>query len=63
MNNVTGIRALGGVGARIRIGDSTVSGNFGGLAKDNGGVIDSYGTNKVNGNGFDGVPTSVIDMK
>jgi hypothetical protein len=63
VNNVTGIRALGGVGARIRIGDSTVSGNFGGLAKDNGGVIDSYGTNKVNGNGFDGVPTSVIDMK
>jgi len=62
VNNDAGIFA-GGAGATIRIGDSTVSGNFTGLATGGAGVIDSYGTNKVDGNGTDGAPTSTIVMK
>jgi hypothetical protein len=58
----TGILASG-AGATIRIGDSTVTGNLTGLSVDGGGAIESYGTNKVNGNGTDGAPTSTIAMK
>ena len=60
VNNGTGIFANG---ATIRIGDSTVSGNTTGLSTINGGTIASYGTNKVDGNGTDGAPTSTILMK
>jgi len=62
VNNGTGIFA-DGAGATIRIGDSTVTGNNIGLSTSTGGVIDSYGTNKVNGNGSDGAPTNTIAMK
>jgi len=61
-NGDAGIRSEG-AGATIRIGDSTVSGNTLGLSTSGGGVIDSYGTNQVNGNGTDGTPTNVIGMK
>jgi len=57
-----GVMAVG-AGAIIRMGDSTVSGNGQGLSTFTGGVIDSYGTNKVNGNGTDGTPTNTIGMK
>jgi hypothetical protein len=62
VNNRTGIRSHG-TGATIRIGDSTVIGNTFGLVLFGGGVIESYGTNQVNGNGADGAPTSTISMK
>ena len=63
VNNLTGIFAAV-AGATIRIGDSTVTGNSTGLSIGTGGVIDSYGTNKVNGNTTDGAPTGMpIAMK
>ena len=63
VNNTRGIYTFGAA-ATIRIGDSTVTGNSIGLdAVTGGGTIISYGTNKVNGNGFEGVPTSTITMK
>jgi hypothetical protein len=58
-NNGSGVVADGPT-ATIRIGDSTVSGNTTGLSALSGGVIASYGTNKVNGNGTDGAPSSTI---
>jgi hypothetical protein len=61
VNNGFGMLAAGG--ATIRIGNSTVSGNSTGLSAQSGGTIASYGTNKVNGNGTEGVPTSTILMK
>jgi hypothetical protein len=58
-NNGTGI----GVNlATIRIGDSTISGNTTGLAAV-GGLIASYGTNKVDGNGADGPAMTPIAPK
>jgi len=63
MSNGTGVFASGAA-ATIRIGDSTVTGNQAlGLNTSGGGVISSYGTNQVNGNGTDGVPTNTITMK
>ena len=61
VNNTTAIVASGtGV---IRMGDSTVTGNEFGFFPFIGGTIESYGTNKVDGNGADGAPTSTIAMK
>jgi hypothetical protein len=51
VHNTTGIRASGS-GATIRIGDSTVSENTSGLSNSSG-KIESYRTNKVNGNTTD----------
>jgi hypothetical protein len=62
VNNVTGI-FVQGAGATVRIGDSTVSGNGTGLSTSSGGVINSYGTNKVHGNNSDGSPTGTIALK
>jgi hypothetical protein len=62
MNYVHGI-AASGAGATIRIGDSTVTAN-GGFGFFNGtGTIVSYETNRVNGNGNDGAPTSTVAHK
>ena len=48
----------------MRIGNSTVSGNSGsGLSHFQFAEIQSYGTNKVNGNGTDGAPTTTMAMK
>jgi hypothetical protein len=62
VNSNTGVLAFG-AGATIRIGDSTVTGSSTGLSSGSGGVIASYGTNQVDGNGADGAPTSTISMK
>jgi hypothetical protein len=59
VNNEFGIIASG-TGATVLLGDSTVTGNVTGLNFSNGGVIASYGTNKVNGNGTDGAPTGTV---
>jgi hypothetical protein len=59
VNNLTGIGAFG-PDATVWIADTTVSGNGTGLNTTSSGVIVSYGTNKVNGNGTNGVPTSTF---
>ena len=62
LDNTTGIQASG-AGARIHIGDSTVTRNGTGLKPFNGGVINSYGSNKVDGNTSDGAATNIIPMR
>ena len=62
VNNSTGIVAALGGGV-IRIGDSTVTGNVTGLDFFDSGQIISYETNKIEGNGTDGAPSSTIAMK
>ena len=64
VNNGIGLFATG-VGATVRIGNSTVIGNTQrGLLVSNSGLIHSYGTNKLHGNGNDGDPTGEpIPMK
>jgi hypothetical protein len=52
-----------GAGATIRIGDSVVTGNNIGLYAVGGGVVASYGTNKVNSNNSDGTPLTPVDYK
>jgi hypothetical protein len=61
VNNNIGVRSSG-TGATLRIGDSTVTGNANGLVVTTGGVMQSYETNKVNGNSIDGTPP-LIPMK
>jgi hypothetical protein len=61
LNNNTGIFASL-TGATIKIGDSTVSGNVLGLTLGTGGVIASYGNNKVS-NDNDGVTPTPVMMK
>ena len=57
--NDTGIRALG-PGATILATQSSVTGNFNGWAAQSGGVIETYGKNNVDGNGFaEGAQTPV----
>jgi hypothetical protein len=58
----TGILASG-AGTNIQIGDSTVTGNLLGLSATDGAAIQSYGNNKVDGNGSNGAPTSTINLK
>jgi|tagenome__1003787_1003787.scaffolds.fasta_scaffold20917727_1 hypothetical protein len=60
-NNGIGVSATG-AGAIIRIGNATVTGNTTGLSA-SGGQIVSYGSNKVDGNGSGGAPTSTIATK
>ena len=62
VDNRIGIRSHG-TGATIRIGDSTVTGNDFGLVSFDGGAIESYETNKVDGNGGNETPSSTIDMR
>jgi parallel beta helix pectate lyase-like protein len=57
-NNDTGIGAQG-LGATLRIGQSTVTGNAKGWLARNSGVVLSYGDNKIDGNaGNQGTPPS-----
>lgn len=58
VNNNHGIVASN-AGATIRIGRSTVSGNTTTGLFNSGGTLESYGTNKVHGNGTDGTPSSI----
>ncbi|MBV9636400.1 MAG: hypothetical protein JOZ40_17400 [Methylobacteriaceae bacterium] len=39
----------------IRVGDSSIAGNATGVGVSNGGVLQSYGTNQINGNSNDGI--------
>jgi hypothetical protein len=62
VDNTTGVQATG-AGTTILIGDSTVTRNGTGLKPFSGGVINSYGTNKVDGNTSDGAATNIIPMR
>ena len=62
VDNTTGIQATN-AGATIQIGDSMVTRNSTGLKPFSGGVINSYGTNKVDGNTSDGAATNIIPMR
>ena len=63
INNGTGILVDNNALAILRIGDSTVSGNAIGLATAGGGVIQSFGTNKILGNTTDGVTPTPVALK
>ncbi|MBV9634669.1 MAG: hypothetical protein JO163_15820 [Methylobacteriaceae bacterium] len=39
----------------IRLGGSSIAGNINGVGVSNGGVLQSYGTNQINGNSNDGI--------
>jgi len=58
LNGDQGIRS-NGPWAQVRMGNSVVTGNTFGLQTANSGVIQSYGTNRINGNGADGGVTTV----
>jgi len=62
VNNAFGLYVFG-AGATARIGDSVVSANGTGLSTVTSGVIESYQTNKIDGNGTDGAATNIIAMK
>jgi hypothetical protein len=63
VNNSTGILAVASLpSVTIRLGDSTVTGNGTGLSAV-GGVIASYGNNKINGNTNDGSTPTDVDLK
>jgi len=62
VNNGTGIH-VNGVGAVVRVGDSTVTGNGVGFSTATGGQIISYQTNKLVANTTDGTPTSPVAYK
>jgi hypothetical protein len=57
-----GLRA-DGPNTLLRVGNSTVSGNTTGTAINNGGLIQSYGNNQINGNTSDGPNPPVIALK
>jgi len=61
-NGVEGLRAVG-ANARIRVGDSWVTGNGTGVAVANGGKVQSYGDNRINNNTVDGFVPTIIDSK
>lgn len=52
-NSVFGIRADGG-SARIRVGDTTITSNQNGVSMVNGGLVFTYGTNRLDFNTIDG---------
>jgi hypothetical protein len=53
----------GGANAGMIVGHAKVIGNTTGLATLNGGLLYSYGNNRVNGNGIDGAFSAVIPTK
>jgi len=56
------VRAAG-AGATILLTRSTVLGNGFGIGTLNGGVLDSYSNNFINGNTLDGTPTATLAPK
>ena len=48
-NSAAGVKS-NGASARIRVGNSVISANQSGLSITNGGIVNSYGTNKLDGN-------------
>jgi hypothetical protein len=64
VNNVASYAVLAqGAGTTVQIGESSITGNAVGLKTLSGGVIESYGDNKVRGNATDGSPTTVVAFK
>ncbi|MDB5693696.1 MAG: hypothetical protein JWO81_2759 [Alphaproteobacteria bacterium] len=56
-NSATGISAAGAV-TRIRVGNTSIHGNTTGLSFGGSGIINTYGDNRLNGNGTDGLFTA-----
>lgn len=56
-NNSNGILASGSL-SRARVGDTTITNNNNGLSFGGGAIVNSYGTNRLNGNGTDGAFTA-----
>lgn len=59
LDNATGIIS-GGTATRVRLSNSTITGNKVALRSANSGAIPSYGTNKIDGNGASEMPTTTI---
>ena len=49
--------------AIVRVGQSSVTANQTGWQATNGGQIESYGNNNVNGNTSDGAPSATVTMR
>jgi len=62
-NGALGGLRVDGANATLRVGNSTLTGNALATAIANGGVISSYGTNKIDGNGNDGPNPPTIPQK
>jgi hypothetical protein len=58
-NSGTGINAVGGAN-RTRVANSTITGNGTGIGTSGGAIINSFGTNNLDGNGADGTFTPPI---
>lgn len=56
-NGTVGLRAVG-ASARIRVADSVITGNMLGIGPQSGGIINSYGNNRLDGNTTDGAFTA-----
>jgi len=52
-NSIAGITATGAA-ARIRVGNSSITGNTTGVSFSGGAAVNTYGNNRLNGNGVDG---------
>ena len=61
-NGVLGVLA-DGAAARVTLSTSTVSGNATGLSSANGGVIASFGDNRISENGDNGAPTEELGLQ
>ena len=62
-NTATGISSAGSSGSVIRVGSSTITGNTTGVLTGSGGIINSYQTNRLDGNSVDGAFTGVIPQE
>jgi hypothetical protein len=63
VNNVGMAIQSSGANSLVRIGGSEVTNNQTGLSVAGGGQILSYQNNEINGNGTDGAPTGVLNLK
>jgi hypothetical protein len=61
-NTTAGIRAVGAA-ATINIGNSTITGNATGVKLTTGGLVNSYGNNRLNGNTANGAFSGVIPQQ
>ena len=59
-NGSNGIRSEGAATARVRISDTTITGNATGLSIGAPAQVISFGNNRIDGNGVNGAPTSTI---
>jgi len=61
-NSGIGILAAG-AGARFRVGNTSITGNITGLNFGGGAIVNSYGDNRLDGNGTDGAFTAPVIVK